>query len=235
MDSKKTIVFLHGWGNSSEVFKPLAYYLKDDFFVYAPDLPGFGKSPIEKPMALKDYADFVYKFIKDNNINKPIIIGHSFGGAIAAKLAILHQEIMLKLILVGASAIRESNFKINLAEKSARIIKNFLPKKVRQFILKILKLDNSDYARIENPYLKETFKIVIKENLASELSFIKVPSLVIWGEKDTETPLKYGKLITRLISNAKLSVVKNAGHHVFLEKPLEFIYEIKKFIVSPAA
>lgn len=230
MNSQKTIVFLHGWDNSSEVFRPLSYYLKNDFSIYAPDLPGFGKSSIEKPMVLKDYADFVCKFLKDNEIEKPIIIGHSFGGAIAAKLAILYPEIMSKLILVGASAIREPNLKLKLTEKSAKIIKNFLPKKVRQFILKFLELNNSDYARIENPFLKETFKIVIKENLASELSLIKVPTIVIWGEKDTETPLKEGELIARLIPNAKLSIVKNAGHHVFLEKPDEFIKLIKEFI-----
>ncbi len=235
MESKKTIVFLHGWGNSSQVFIPLSYYLKNDFFIFAPDLPGFGKSPIEKPMALKDYVDFIYKFLKENQIEKPIIVGHSFGGAIAAKLAILHPEIISKLILVNASAIRESNFKSRLIEKPAKIIKKIIPKKFHSFILKFLGLDTSDYTQIENPYLKETFKIVIKENLAPELSFIKVPTLVIWGEKDTETPLKNGSLIAKLIPNAEMAIIKNTGHHVFLDKPLEFIYEIKKFIISPAA
>ena len=98
------------------------------------------------------------------------------------------------------------------------------------FILKFLGLDSSDYARIENPYLKETFKIIIKENLAPELSSIKVPTLVIWGENDTETPLKQGKLIAKIIPEAQLSVIKNAGHHVFLEKPDEFAKMIKEFI-----
>lgn len=235
MDSKKTIIFLHGWANSSEVFRPLSYYLKNNFRIYAPDLPGFGNTPIEKPMTLKDYADFIYELIKNNNIKDPIITGHSFGGAVAAKLAIIHPEIMSKLILVGTSAIRESNFKINFTKKSARIIKNFLPKKVQQFILKFLRLDNSDYAKIENPYLKETFKIVIKDNLAPELPLIKIPTLVIWGNKDTETPPKEGEKIAKLIPNAKFEIIKNAGHHVFLDKPLEFINEIKKFIISPTA
>jgi len=235
MESKKTIVFLHGWDNSSEVFRPLSYYLKNDFLIYTPDLPGFGKSPIEKPMALKDYADFIYKFLKDNQIEKPIIVGHSFGGAVAAKLAILHPEIISKLILVGASAIRESNFKIKITEKLVNITKKFLSQKIRQFILKFLELENTDYARIQNPYLKETFKIVIKENLTPNLPFIKTPTLVIWGENDTETPLKEGEKIAKLILNAKLEIIKNASHHVFLDKPLEFIHEIKKFIVSPSA
>ena len=235
MNPQKTIIFLHGWANSSEVFMPLSYYLKNDFFIYAPDLPGFGKCPIEKPMTLKDYADFVYKFIKDNQLEKPIIIGHSFGGAIAAKLAILHPEIISKLILVGASVIREFIFKIKFTEKSAKIIKKIIPKKFHPFILKFLGLDNSDYARIENPYLKETFKIVIKENLAPELPLIKTPTLIVWGKNDIETPLKEGEKIAKLIPNAKLEIIEDAGHHVFLDKPLEFINEIKKFIISPSA
>ena len=85
MNDKKTLVFLHGWGVSSEIFKPLYYFLKDEFNIYDLDLPGFGQTPIEKPMTLKDYADFVHKFLKDNKIEQPIIIGHSFGGAVAAK------------------------------------------------------------------------------------------------------------------------------------------------------
>ena len=83
MTFPKTLIFLHGWGITSEIFKPIYYFLKDDFKIYDLDLPGFGNSPIEKPMALKDYAEKVYKFLKNNNIEKPIIIGHSFGGAVA--------------------------------------------------------------------------------------------------------------------------------------------------------
>ena len=225
----KNLVFLHGWGNSSEVFGPLLYYLKDTFSIYTLDLPGFGKSPIKRPITLKDYADFVYEFIRDNNIREPILVGHSFGGAVAAKLAILHPEIISKLILVDASAIRESNLKTELSIKIAGIFKYFLPKKTREFILKLFKFDTSDYALIVNPHLKETFRNIISENLAPELPLIKTPVLVIWGEKDIETPLKEGRLIAKLIPNAKLSVIKNAGHHVFLEKPEEFIKQIKEF------
>jgi len=232
MNSQKTIIFLHGWGLSSEVFKPLSYYMKDDFFVYAPDLPGFGKSPIEKPMTLKDYADFIYKFIRDNNIKEPIIVGHSFGGVAAIELAILYPESMSKLILVGATAIRKPNLKIKLLRKIAGILKYFFPKKTRKFILKLFQLDASDYALIAKPHLKETFKNIINENLAPELQLIKIPVLVIWGEKDAVTPLSEGKLIAETIPDAKLVVVKNAGHFLFLEKPDEFITLIKEFASS---
>lgn len=229
MDSQKTLVFLHGWGVNSKIFEPLFYYLKDDFEIYAPDLPGFGAEPIERVMALKNYSDFVYEFLIKNKIKKPVIIGHSFGGAVAAKLALIYPENLSKLILVSASIVRRPRLKIRLLNKIAESVKIFFPEKLRKFILKMLKLDKTDYAQIYNHKLKETFKKVINEDLSSDLSAIKIPTLVIWGDKDTITPIKEGELIARLIPNAKLSVIKNVGHFKFLEKPQEFIKLLKEF------
>lgn len=229
MNSSKNLVFIHGWGATANIFETVFYYLKDEFNIYYFDLPGFGNTPIEKVMTLKDYAEFVYKFLKENDIKEPIIIGHSFGGAVAIKLVLIYPESVYKLILVSASAIRQPRHKIILIKKIADFIKPLLPEKLRKFILKILKLDKTDYAQIDSLKLKETFKNIINEDLSSYLSAIKIPTLVIWGEKDTVTPLKEGELIAKSIPNAKLLVIKNAGHFRFLEKPEEFIKLIKEF------
>ena len=178
---------------------------------------------------LKDYAEIVYEFLKSHNIEKPIIIGHSFGGAVAAKLAILYPESVLKLILVSASAVRQPSFKTKTMRKISGFIGPLLPKKIKKSILKAMNLENSDYATIQNPYLKQTFINVINENLAAELLKIKIPTLIIWGEKDSVTPLKEGELIAKSIPGAKFKIIKNAGHFVFLEKPEEFIKLIKEF------
>lgn len=230
MDSQKTIIFLHGWGASSKIFEPFYYYFKNDNAVYFLDLPGFGESPIEKIMTLKDYVDFVYEFLEKNKIENPIVIGHSFGGAVAAKLAILHPERISKLILVGASAIRRPRRLLIAIKKIADLLKPMLPLNLRKLILKLLKLDETDYAQIESHELRETFKNVINEDLRPYLHFIKLPTLVIWGEKDAVTPLIEGKLIAKTISGAKFVIVKNAGHFLFLEKPSEFVKLIKEFI-----
>ncbi|MEK7087210.1 MAG: alpha/beta hydrolase [Patescibacteria group bacterium] len=229
MNSSKNLVFIHGWGATANIFETVFYYLKNEFNIYYFDLPGFGNTPIEKVMTLKDYADFVYKFLEENNIKEPIIIGHSFGGAIAVKLTLLHPENISKLILVSASAIRQPRHKIMLIKKIADFIKPLLPEKLRKFILKILKLDKTDYAQIDSLKLKETFKNIINEDLSLYLPAIKMPTLVIWGEKDAVTPLKEGELIAKSIPGAKLLVIKNAGHFRFLEKPEEFIKLIKEF------
>lgn len=229
MNASKNLVFIHGWGATAKIFKTVFYYLKDDFNIHYFDLPGFGNTPIEKIMTLKDYAEFVYKFLKENNIKKPIIIGHSFGGAIAIKLALLYPESISKLILVSASAIRRPRHKIMLIKKIADFIKPFLPKKLRKLILRILGLDKTDYAQIDSLKLKETFKNIISEDLSIYLPTIKMPTLVIWGEKDNITPLEDGELIAKSIPDAKLLVIKNAGHFRFLEKPEEITKLIKDF------
>jgi len=228
-DNKKLLVFIHGWGVSSKIFEPLFYYLKNNFNIHTLDLPGFGKTPIEKAMTLKDYADFVYKFLEDNKIEKPIVIGHSFGGAVATKLALLYPDNISKLILVDASAIRRPRRKMILLEKIMPILKPIIVGKLKQIIIKLLKFDKTDYAQIKSRELKETFKNVIKENLQPYLFEIKSPTLIIWGEKDKITPLADGQLIAKTIPGAKFAVIKNAGHFVFLEKPEEFVKLIKDF------
>lgn len=231
IDNKKSLVFIHGWGVSSEIFKPLYYFLKDGFNIYDFDMPGFGQTPIEKPMTLKDYADFVYEFLKTNKIENPIIIGHSFGGAVAVKFSLLYPGYALKLILVSSSAIRQPRRKMILLKKTVDILKPLIPEKLRKLILKLLKYDKTDYAQIEGPELKETFKNVIKEDLRPYFHSMKIPTLVIWGEKDKITPLSEGKIIAENILGAKFAVIKNAGHFVFLEKPEEFIKLIKEFAI----
>lgn len=230
MDSKKTIVFIHGWGVSSEIFKTLYSLFENNFQIYDLDLPGFGKTPIEKIMTLKDYAEFVHDFLVKNEIENPTIIGHSFGGAVSAKLALLYSQNISKLVLVGASAVREPQRKMILIKKMADIVRPILSEKAKKMILKFFGYHNTDYAKIEKPELRETFKNIIKENLTSELPKIMIPTLVIWGEDDTETPLAEGKKIAQNIPGAKLVIIKNAGHFAFLKKPNEFVNLIKDFI-----
>jgi pimeloyl-ACP methyl ester carboxylesterase len=104
-----------------------------------------------------------------------------------------------------------------------------MPERLRKLILKLLKLDKADYAQIESSELKETFKNVIKEDLRPYFHLIKTPALVIWGEDDAITPLTEGKIIAENIPGAKLEVIKNTGHFLFLEKPEEFIKLIKEY------
>jgi pimeloyl-ACP methyl ester carboxylesterase len=235
------LVFLHGWGGCWQSWYPILERLQKDFNLYAPDLPGFGREPIPKPYQLDDYVDFVINYIQDNKIKNPILIGHSFGGAIISKIAANHLISLSKIILVDAAPIRHlltpKQKIVSLAAKSLKIIFNIpllhrFYQPTKKFLYKSLKLDNSGYSDLENPILKKTFTTVIREDLSVILPQINIPTLIIWGERDIATPLVDGQKTHQLIKHSQFIVFSNASHFSYLDNQEQFITEIKKFIKS---
>ena len=100
------IILLPGWGTNLHTFDTLIQQLKTKYCVYAIDLIGFGMSDEpEEPWGVSEYTRFLECFMKDYQINRPIILGHSFGGRIAIKYAARNQNID-KLILVDSAGIK---------------------------------------------------------------------------------------------------------------------------------
>src|SRR3990172_958643 len=100
---KYPIVILHGWGLSAKTFAPLvAEFKKQHFQMYAPDFPGFDSLHIPtKPLTLANYADFLDRYFRKHHIEKPILIGHSFGGRVALKYQREYPKNVTALILTG--------------------------------------------------------------------------------------------------------------------------------------
>ena len=75
------VLLLHGWNSSFDVYKGIMAALSDRCRLVAVNFPGCGNSDtMEKPWHLEDYCDFVLKFMKELNLENPILIGHSHGG-----------------------------------------------------------------------------------------------------------------------------------------------------------
>ncbi|KKS89241.1 MAG: alpha/beta hydrolase [Microgenomates group bacterium GW2011_GWC1_43_11] len=202
---------------------------KDNYSVYALDLPGFGGSSAPKtPFTISDYADIVSGFMEKMKIKKTILVGHSFGGRIAIKLASAKPELVSKLVLVDSAGF--VNMKKQGYQLYAKLVKPlFKPKwmqRIRTWIYK--KMGAEDY--VSTPYLRETFLNVIKEDVTSDLSNIRIPSLLLWGDKDMDTPVSYGKKMHVKIRNSQLVVLQDAGHFCFLDKPTEFYQALIRFI-----
>lgn len=227
---KKTIILLHGWGTtmSGDRYSELRKLLEaKSHTVFIPDLPGFGKEKLQKKvMVLNDYVSFVQTFMKKNNIKKAIIIGHSFGGRIGAKMAANNPELVEKLVLTGAPLIkRELSFKKKIAYLSAKTVKvvlSLFPEKLQQLSKKVLYRSIGEWDYYKSQELKETFKAIVREDLSVLLSKITVPTTVIWGGNDTFVPLRDGKEIGKRIKNAKFIVIEKATHKLPYEYPTEF-------------
>ncbi len=101
------VLLLHGWGASADLFARTMDGLEGDFDLIAPDFPGFGATePPPAPWAVSDYMEWTLALMDELGIQRASVIGHSFGGRVAIKLAALHPERVAKLVLTGAAGIR---------------------------------------------------------------------------------------------------------------------------------
>ncbi|MDO8529248.1 MAG: alpha/beta hydrolase [bacterium] len=223
LDIDGSIVFLHGWGASAPIFKSLLEQCAD---YIALDLPGFGKS--ERPKNTWDilaYANFIDKFLRKLNIKNPTLIGHSFGGSVIVKYLSAHGNNAKKIILIDSAGIREKVISKTVLKVFSKIGKSgliFFPKTFREKTKKSFYklIDAEDYP--QSGAMKEIYLKIISEDLKRDMEKIEVETVLIWGEKDKDTPLSDGLTMKSLIKNSKLFVIKNAGHYSFLENPKEF-------------
>ncbi|MBI2013550.1 MAG: alpha/beta hydrolase [Candidatus Colwellbacteria bacterium] len=233
MANQKTILILHGWGSSKKSWEKVANLVsKKGFNVLVPDMPGFGDEP-PPPRAWtgKDYLNWVLNFTKNLKLKTPFyVVGHSFGGGLAMKLAIEHPELVEKLVLIAAARIKR---KKTLYKKFlGAVAKIGWPlskiKILRKLFYRFIVREN-DYLRTDG-VMRDTFVNVIKEDLTPELSKIKPPTLIIWGNKDKMTPIKDANLLKDKILGSKLEIVEGGGHALNLEYPETLAEKIINFV-----
>jgi pimeloyl-ACP methyl ester carboxylesterase len=228
------IVFLHGWRSKKEIWNKTIEDLKfqsKDVNIYALDLPGFGKSPDPKTdFTVGDFAGLVKGFAEELGLKNIIIIGHSFGGRVAIKLAAQTPSLVKKLVLVDSAGFAPRSGKKKLFKSIANITKFlFQPgfmQPLRKWVYQMIGAE--DY--LATPSLQKTFVNVTNEDLSRDMEKISNPTLIVYGENDSDTPAEYGNRMHKLISNSKLQFIKNAGHFSFLDQPEEFGKILQEFI-----
>lgn len=236
----KTVLLLHGWGVSIEVYKNLINDLSKTNNVYALDLPGFGKSDEPKEIWNVDkYVELVEKFIEKLDLKEIDLIGHSFGGRIIIKLLNKNglKVKINRIVLLGSAGIKHKlNLRNRIKVKIYKICKkimniNFLQKRFPRFIDKIKnKFGSEDYKNASN-IMRGSLVQVINEDLIHLIPNINNETLLIWGTEDTATPIEDARKMNELIKNSKLIEIESATHYAFLEKPLYVNQQIKEFLV----
>ncbi len=229
----KAVVLLHGWGAEAASFKPLFEWLAASHKVYVLDLPGFGNSEIP-PTAwgTSDYARCVTDFFEKLNISKAHVIGHSFGGRISIIIGAKRPEKVDKLILVDSAGIKPPRtaryyLRVSIA-KIGRLVGRcgkygaHIANRVSQ------RMGSTDYKNA-GP-MRGTLVKVVNEDLRPLLAQIGAPTLLIWGEADTDTPVSYGKIMEKEIPDAGLVVLKGAGHFSYLDRFPQFCRILASFL-----
>jgi len=225
----KNIIILHGWGDNLRSWHNVQNLLSKKFRVFTIDLPGFGQSDLPKlPWGIQNYSKFLRDFISELEIKKPILIGHSFGGKITAYFASENSDLLNKIILVSAQGVESKSIRAKI-----KIVIFKLLKKI--FILFGLKTDqlsqkfgSRDYRKAGK--LRNTFIKIVNQNIKDRLPRIKIPTLIIWGDKDKELSVKNSKMFEKLIPNSKTRIVWNTGHFCHIEQGQTLVRLITNFV-----
>lgn len=232
------LIILHGWGISSDYFLELQKYLSENFTVYNIDFPGFGLSSLPvKPYSVSDYAEVLQQFISKVIPKDYYLLAHSFGGRIAIKLASENPKSLNGLILTGSAGLKPKLQIKRICFLIIAQIGKFLIKlpliskfshKFRILLYKAIRV--SDYVKLDTDVMKETFKLVIAEDLAPYLDKIKVKTLLLWGKDDKLTPLRDGQYMNKKIKNSQLVVFDSVGHRLPYAKPKEVAKKVSEWL-----
>ncbi len=190
------------------------------------DMTGFGKSKeMNKPYSLDDYADEIKGVIDELKVDKIDVVAHSFGARVLVRLLQTDKRID-KIVLTGAAGLKPRRSIKYLIKKLLFII-------LSRFLIRerLQNFYSSDYRRL-SPIMKESFKLIVGENLDDEYKRIKNKALLIFGKRDKETPLYMAKRMKRYLKGSKLIVLDKEGHFCFSENPSAFNRAVFSFLLE---
>lgn len=228
-EAENYLVILPGWMHVAETWHQIAQKLNKKYKVVVLDFPGFGKTP--KPSDNFDtysYASFVQAFLKKLGISEAIVLGHSFGGRVATILA-ANTNLVEKLILVDSAGIEKptGNQKIKTCiARTLSPLKKLLPEKLTYKVTNLV--GSPDYNQAGG--MRKIFTQIISQDLTHLLPKIKVPTLILWGDKDKMLNTKLTKIYRKLVPNSQVRVVWGAGHNPHRDKPKEFLEILNQWL-----
>jgi pimeloyl-ACP methyl ester carboxylesterase len=226
------VLLIHGAGENHLVW-PIGLRRLPGTVVYALDLPGHGKSAGRGCTTIEEYADWIASFMEATRLNRAILIGHSMGGAIAQLCALTCPDLFSGLVLVATSArLRVAPQLLQLAESDFVAAVDLVsqwewgpltPAEIKQ-------LGKQQLLQIKPVVLLADYRACDAFDVRDHLPEISVPALIIAGEADQMTLLKYAIFLAEHLSHARLVTVPQAGHMVMLEAAEAVTRAVEEFV-----
>jgi pimeloyl-ACP methyl ester carboxylesterase len=232
---KHTIVFIHGSGGDHTVWIHQYTQMKDRFNIAALDLPGHGRSEGKGEQDVALYVEWVRKIIKELNLRKPVLIGHSLGAAISLTFAIKYGDLLSGIVPVGGGVRMPVNevilegIKTDPAAVIALAAKFSISKINRDRLMVPL---YEALSKVNPDIIYGDFLACNRLDITNDILQIKTPALVICGTDDKMMPPPMSQFLADNILGARLVLIESAGHMVMLEEVNAFNREIRMFIES---
>ena len=236
------VILLHGMGDSWRSFEPVLEFLPDYYHVFALSQRGHGdSSKPEKGYLYNDFASDLAAFLDALGIKEAVLVGHSMGSSNAKRFALDYPERTLGLVLIGSfidasndpedqelydtiiSKMEDPLERDQIEELQKEVMGGKIP---QQFLETIVQESLKVPARVWKAVVLRD----LEEDISTELSDIKVPTLIMWGDQDPASDRSAQDFQLKTIPDAKLLVYEGLGHGPHWEEPENIATNLINFI-----
>jgi len=230
--SGRPVMLIHGFGEDSSIWEAQVSYLKENFLLIVPDLPGSGASEMlrKDDVQIADYAEVMKAILKEEKINSAVMIGHSMGGYITLQFAKKYPELLNAFGLFHSGAYADDEEKIRTRKKAIAFIrekgsKAFLKTSIPGLFYDAEKSKNHIEALIEKgAYFSQEALIQYYEAMIARPDTTDIlkdsvnPILFIIGEHDKAIPFPHSLQQAHLPDYAYIHILRHSAHMGMLEE-----------------
>jgi pimeloyl-ACP methyl ester carboxylesterase len=231
------LIYLHG-GAGGGRWLPSLEALSNDFSIYAPEHPGFGKSDDLKSIDnMTDLAFFYLDFMDLMKIESAVFVGSSLGGWLALEIAVIAPHRVKQLVLLDSAGLRVEGVKVPdqfIMDPDDVFNALFFDKSIPE---RIKKMTEGDAEAAEQGIRNRMMTAHLGWNpffhnpkLRERMHRVTMPALVVWGEQDELFPVAYAYEFEKVLPNAKLAIIPNCGHLPAQEKVDDFAKAALSFL-----
>ncbi len=234
------VILLHGYGDSWFSFSPILPLLDNKYRVYVLDQRGHGDS--DRPLgnyALKQFAEDVLAFMDAVNVKQATVVGHSMGSFVAQHVAATAPERVNKLVLVGSATKIRNNVVSDLQREISTLTDPVPEKFVHDFQTSVafqplpqdfLKGVVAESRKLPARVWQEVMTQMLSPEADVQLTKIKAPTLIIWGDKENIFPRSEQDALLAMLKNSLLKVYPDTGHAPNWERPERFAKDLQEFL-----
>lgn len=218
-----SVVLVHGLGVSSRYMVPTIRELAADCRVFAPDLPGYGRSPGPRDaLTIPLLADVLHAWMTAAGLDRPLLLGNSMGCQILVDLAARRPERVGRLVLVGPTMDRSA--RSGWQQFTRLVADTFREAPSQPFLVAY------DYLVFGFRRFRQTFYAALADRIEDKAPLVRAPVLVVRGERDPIVPQDWAEELTSRFPRARLVVVPGAAHTVNYMAPCELAAIVRAFL-----
>ena len=235
------VIFLHGITDSWHSFESVLTYLPSFIHAFAISQRGHGDS--ERPMqnyTTKDFAADIAEFVKQKELGRIFIVGHSMGGVNAQQFAIDYPELTKGIVIIDSDPAFKNNSGMPEFYQEVLKLQGTISRKFMDDFQRATLADPIDSAyfnllveegtKVPASVFQAAFAGLMQADLTDQLKQITAPALIFWGNQDMFCSIKGQEIMVNHIKNSRLVVYGNTGHALHWEEPKKFAADLENFI-----